>query len=87
MNQDESTRSAALDIKVKQAPPDLILQWLSKGWRDVRTAGSASLLHGLIVSILSIAITAIPCSTGNCCLAPYPASFSSARFSLPGSTY
>jgi uncharacterized membrane protein len=59
MNQEESTKSAALDIKVKQAPPGLVLRWLSKGWRDVRSAGSASLLHGLIVSILSIVITAM----------------------------
>ena len=49
----------ALDIKIKQAPPGHILRWLSKGWRDVRIAGSASLLHGLIVSILSIVITAM----------------------------
>jgi uncharacterized membrane protein len=59
MNQDESSKPTALDIKVKQAPPDLVLQWLSKGWRDVRIAGSASLLHGLIVTILSIVITAM----------------------------
>ena len=59
MNQEESTKSAALDIRVKQAPPDRILRWLSMGWRDVRAAGSASLLHGFIVSMISIAITAM----------------------------
>ena len=59
MNQEESTKSATLDIKVKQAPPEQILRWLSKGWRDIRAAGAASLLHGLIVSIFSIAITAM----------------------------
>ncbi len=59
MNPEESTRSAALDIKVKQAQPDFVLRWLLKGWQDMRTAGFASLLHGLIVSIFSIAITAL----------------------------
>ncbi len=59
MNQVESKKPSALDIKVKQASPDLILRWLSLGWRDVRAAGTASLLHGFIVSIISIIITAM----------------------------
>ena len=59
MEQDKSTQPSALDIKVKKAPPELVLKWLSMGWRDVRAAGTASILHGLIVSIISIAITAM----------------------------
>lgn len=58
MNPESSIKSIARDIKVKQAPPKAILHWLSMGWRDVRITGAASLLHGFIVSFLSIIITA-----------------------------
>ncbi len=52
------TTSAVDAVRIKTVPPTAILRWLSLGWRDLRQAGSASLLHGLIVTIVSLAITA-----------------------------
>lgn len=59
MTEETPNRNVALDIRVNQVPPEAILLWLAKGWRDVRAAGIASLVHGLIVSLLSIAITVV----------------------------
>ena len=59
MSPETSTKFNTPDIKVRQVHPKAILSWLSKGWRDVRTAGVASLIHGVIVSFLSMAITAM----------------------------
>ncbi len=42
--------------QIKTAEPKDIVRWLTLGWRDMRTAGFPSLLHGLIVAVISIAI-------------------------------
>lgn len=50
----EAQRSAAPPI-----PPSRILHWLRLGWRDFRAAGWPSLLHGLLVFIVSVFILQI----------------------------
>ena len=54
-----TTTSLADAIRLKTVSPAAILRWLSLGWRDLRRAGGASLLHGLIVCVISLAITAV----------------------------
>lgn len=44
---------------VHQLPPATVFRWLNRGWQDMRRTGSPSLLHGLIVALVSIAIVAL----------------------------
>lgn len=44
---------------IRTAEPIRVLYWLKQGWRDLRTAGGPSLLHGLLVVVLSVAILAM----------------------------
>ena len=54
--------------EAKQIPPIRIVsseapfKWLEAGWRDFRKAGFPSLLHGVIVTVISIAILGITLS-------------------------
>jgi uncharacterized membrane protein len=41
---------------VREVPPETALHWLRLGWQDLRRAGFPSLLHGLIVTVFSVAI-------------------------------
>ena len=43
---------------VRQADPERVFHWLKLGWRDLRAAGGPSLLHGLLVVLLSLAVLA-----------------------------
>jgi len=54
-----STSSTAGQIRIKSVPPQAVLRWLALGWRDLRRAGFPSLLHGIIVSVISIAAIAL----------------------------
>ncbi|MGB5640207.1 MAG: DUF2189 domain-containing protein [Sedimenticolaceae bacterium] len=44
---------------VPRIPPSRIIDWLRLGWRDFRAAGWPSMLHGLLVFIVSILILQI----------------------------
>jgi len=44
---------------VPRIPPSRIIHWLRLGWRDFRAAGWPSMLHGLLVFIVSILILQI----------------------------
>lgn len=44
---------------VREVGPKSILIWLALGWNDMRRAGFPSLLHGLLVTVASLAIVAI----------------------------
>lgn len=44
---------------VKQVHPHYIFRWLILGWEDMRSAGAPSLLHGVIVAGVSMAIITI----------------------------
>jgi len=46
-------------FSVRRMPPSRIIQWLRLGWRDFRRAGWPSLLHGLLVFIVSALILQI----------------------------
>jgi uncharacterized membrane protein len=41
---------------IRQVTPQASLRWLAAGWNDFRRAGMPSLLHGLIVSLVSLGI-------------------------------
>lgn len=41
---------------VKIQPPERVFHWLRLGWQDLRQVGGPSLLHGLIVTLVSIII-------------------------------
>jgi uncharacterized membrane protein len=43
---------------VRTADPERVFYWLKQGWHDLRAAGAPSLLHGLLVVVLSLAILA-----------------------------
>jgi uncharacterized membrane protein len=43
---------------VRTADPERVFYWLKQGWHDLRAAGRPSLLHGLLVVVLSLAILA-----------------------------
>lgn len=43
---------------VHSVAPARVLAWLSMGWRDLRSAAAISLLHGLVVVLLSYAVLA-----------------------------
>ena len=44
---------------VRTADPERIFFWLKQGWNDLRAAGRPSLLHGLLVVVVSLAILAM----------------------------
>ncbi|MGB0713882.1 MAG: DUF2189 domain-containing protein, partial [Gammaproteobacteria bacterium] len=44
---------------VRILPPSSVLSWLRTGWADMWRVGGPSLLHGLIVVVLSIAILSL----------------------------
>ena len=41
---------------IRTADPERVFFWLRQGWDDLRAAGGPSLLHGLLVVVLSMAI-------------------------------
>ena len=41
---------------IRQVAPSALLRWLRLGWRDFRRAGWPSLMHGLIVTAMSLII-------------------------------
>lgn len=45
---------------VRELPPSVIVDWILQGWQDARSAGAASFLHGVLVTLVSwlIAISA-----------------------------
>lgn len=46
-------------LEIRQVAPDSIVRWLRLGWQDFRRAGWPSLMHGLIVTVMSIVIIQI----------------------------
>lgn len=44
------------DLPLKTATHADVHQWLSMGWRDLRLAGLPSLIHGFLVSLISVII-------------------------------
>ena len=44
---------------IREVPPGAISRWLRLGWRDLRQAGWPSLMHGVIVTGLSLVIIEI----------------------------
>jgi uncharacterized membrane protein len=44
---------------VKQVSPHHIFRWLALGWKDMQKAGAPSLLHGVILTGISVAIITI----------------------------
>lgn len=57
MSANQSAAAAlAQSLPVKQVPVGRILYWLRRGWDDVRRAPGLSLLHGLIVTFVSVVI-------------------------------
>ena len=44
---------------VREVSSQAIIRWLTLGWQDMRKAGTPSLLHGVIVTILSLIIVDI----------------------------
>jgi uncharacterized membrane protein len=60
MNQDPNVAIAPGELPpIRKAPPAAVLRWIRLGWKDMRRAGSPSLLHGLIVTIASLVIVEI----------------------------
>jgi uncharacterized membrane protein len=41
---------------VREVPPGAVARWLRLGWRDLQRAGFPSVLHGLIVCVISLTI-------------------------------
>jgi uncharacterized membrane protein len=59
MSADAATPAPVSDPPpVRSVEPTRVLAWLKLGWRDLRRAKSISLLHGLIVVLLSYAVLA-----------------------------
>ena len=54
-----SRRKQAPSASIRQVAPGSITRWLRLGWRDLRQAGWPSLMHGLIVTALSLVIVEI----------------------------
>jgi uncharacterized membrane protein len=42
----------AMNVEVRHVPARRALEWLSRGWDDVRRIGSAGLAHGALIAIL-----------------------------------
>lgn len=60
MNQDADVEMARREPPpIRKAPPATVLRWIQLGWKDLRRAGWPSLLHGLIITIASLAIVEI----------------------------
>lgn len=60
MNPDASSATTASNPpSVREVSPQAILRWLALGWQDMLRAGAPSLLHGIIVSTVSLTILAI----------------------------
>jgi uncharacterized membrane protein len=57
--QPENIQSPLESVPIKSVQPAAILRWLTMGWHDMRVAGRLSLFHGLLVTLISIAITAL----------------------------
>ena len=59
MSSDSATPAPVADLPpVRPVEPTRVLAWLSMGWRDLRRAAGVSLLHGLVVVLLSYAVLA-----------------------------
>lgn len=57
MNTDSITSTATLEPPpVREVPSAAVARWLGRGWQDLRRVGFPSLLHGIIVSLVSLAI-------------------------------
>jgi uncharacterized membrane protein len=60
MNETSQIPSDPLQIPpVREVNTQAPLRWLAAGWNDFRRAGTPSLLHGIIVSMVSLIILAI----------------------------
>lgn len=59
MSADSPTTPVAQDPPpVRTVRPSRVFAWLALGWRDLRSAAGISLLHGLVVVLLSYAVLA-----------------------------
>lgn len=52
----QAEETAADTYRVRQVPVSRVIHWVAAGWRDLRLAGWPSLLHGLLVFVISILI-------------------------------
>ena len=59
MTTDNSSANANRLPTINDVPQYSVLRWLALGWQDMRKAGTPSLLHGVIVTLVSLAIFAI----------------------------
>ena len=60
MNNAHTSSEVPIEVPpVREVPPQAVFRWLALGWRDMRTAGAASLLHGAIVSAGGIMLDVI----------------------------
>ncbi len=55
-NPSPETRAAP---PVRTVPADAVWRWFALGWRDLKLAGGPSLMHGILVSVVSMVIVAI----------------------------
>ena len=58
-NDPQSSVASPETPPVRTADPERVFYWLKRGWYDLRAAGKPSLLHGLLVVALSLAILAM----------------------------
>lgn len=59
MSADSATAKTVTDPPpVRTVEPTRVFAWLRMGWRDLRSASGVSLLHGLVVVLLSYAVLA-----------------------------
>jgi len=60
MSQNQQSQTNPVQLPpVKEVSPHRVFRWLSLGWKDLKHAGAPSLLHGAIVTIVSLVIVAI----------------------------
>ncbi len=59
MSENMSSKDNIKPPPVREISTQAIMQWLSLGWQDMRQAGMPSLLHGIIVAVLSLIIVEI----------------------------
>ncbi len=59
MSVDRVSRANIEPPPVRDISTQAIMQWLTRGWQDMRQAGWPSLLHGLIVAVFSLIIVEI----------------------------
>lgn len=59
MSQEKPTPAPVNPPPINEVSSLSVFRWLSLGWQDMRKAGAPSLLHGLIVTLVSLVILAI----------------------------